>query len=318
MKASTHTEIYRRYEGSPKKRPSVERILAWSGIRLGLRRKWPAFFLFTPAVITALVGCVTVHLTFNLGAAAQKAGMDPDGAVAAGITSMLGSVSFIILQVLGTEQFLALLTLSWYGSALIAEDRRLSANLLYFARPITPLRYISGKMLTAFAFGAMTLLLPLLMICSQAALSSPDWLFLKEQHMTIWRVMGFSTIWVLVMSSVILAISSCFKRKGLALMSIFAFVFIIRGVTEFATGISGNENFGMLSLTHNFQAIADWLFSETKALIQITMEENGRRGPSSLEESAWNIEGSFWALGIMTLISWVVLWRNVKRMEVIA
>ncbi|MEZ5974230.1 MAG: hypothetical protein R3E96_05155 [Planctomycetota bacterium] len=62
---------------------------------------------------------------------------------------LLGDVSEAIYRFLQVNQFLALLVIAWYGSALIAEDKRLQANLLYFARPVTPLRYILGKLGTA-------------------------------------------------------------------------------------------------------------------------------------------------------------------------
>ncbi|MCB9906835.1 MAG: ABC transporter permease [Planctomycetes bacterium] len=313
MKASTHTEIYRPYRGQLKTRPAVERILAWSGIRLGFRRKLPALLLFTPSAIAALVGCVSVHLMFTVRELAEEAPSGQGKMISQAMEGLLGDVSENIFRFLQVEQFFALLTLAWYGSRLIAEDRRLSANLLYFARPVTPLRYIGGKLLTAFAFGALTLLVPALMICGQAAFSSPDWVFLKEKSWVIWRVLGFSVLWIAVMSSVILAISSCFARKGLALMTTFGLVFLVDGITQVASQITGNVNYGLFSLRRNLEAIAEWLFHE-QTLVGAML-----KGPQdSVPTGPWNIEGSFWALGIMVLIAFAILWTRVKRLEVIA
>ena len=313
MKATTHTEIYRPYEGELKSRPAVERILGWAGIRMAFRRKLPALILFTPSAITALVGCVMVHLRFMLAERAREAEGATATLAARGIQELLGDTAENIHRFIQTEQFFALLTLAWYGSHLIAEDRRLSANLLYFARPITPLRYILGKWLTGLALGALTLLVPALMICWQAAFSSPDWIFLKENSWVIWRMIGFCTLWIVVMSSLILAISSCFQRKGLALMATFALVFLVQGVSLVVVEITGNANYGLMSLLKNFDAISDWLFHKPNLGTAILRNAQGLGS-----QPAWNIEGSFWALGLVFFLSWVVLWRNVKRMEVIA
>ena len=53
MKASTHTEVYRPFEGQLLTRPMRPAVLAWSGIRLGFRKKLPAFLLFTPPTVNA-------------------------------------------------------------------------------------------------------------------------------------------------------------------------------------------------------------------------------------------------------------------------
>ena len=312
MKATTHTEVYRTFEGTLKQRPAVERIIGWSGLRLAFRRKLPALILFTPTVIAALIGCVTVHLKFLMEE--QAAEMGQKGAVVmSGLGTVLGDVSESIYNFLQVEQFFALLTLAWYGSHLIAEDRRLSANLLYFARPVTPIRYILGKVCTALLIGALTMLWPTLMICGTAAFSSPNWIFLRERGDLIWKVIAYSIVWVLVIASIVTAISSCFTRKGLALMCTFAIVFLVDAVARVIANVTGNADYGLMSLNQNLQAIAEWLFYKQNLLSEKLNEVRGVQSGYS-----WEIEASFWALSAMTLVAWAVLWRNVKRMEVIA
>ncbi|MFT4649095.1 MAG: ABC-type transport system involved in multi-copper enzyme maturation permease subunit [Glaciecola sp.] len=308
MKATTHTELYRPYEETLNPRPPVERILAVSGIKQGFRKKLHALGFFGPSVIVALIGCVVVHLSFTMGGM-----IGDDGPGNAGIQQVLGNVSENIYRFLQVEQFFAFLTLAWYGSSLIADDRRLSANLLYFARPITPLRYILGKFGTAGAFGLFTLLAPALLICAQAAISSPDWVFLTDNYGVIVAVFGFCILWMLVMSSVILAISSCFKRRSLALVCSFIFLFLTSGISQVLAEGTDIANYNLLSLLHNLQAISEWLFHEPNFLTNIMQE-------SVAVDSGGGTEtiDNFLALGAMTLLSWIILYRNVKRMEVIA
>ncbi|MEZ6004202.1 MAG: hypothetical protein R3F33_08435 [Planctomycetota bacterium] len=314
MKAVTHTEIYRPYEGHLRPRPPVERILAWAGIRLSFRKKLPALLLFTPPAIAALVGCVTVHLMFTMSSQAKRLGGARGQVFSEGLKQLLRDVSEAIYRFLQVNQFLALLVIAWYGSALIAEDKRLQANLLYFARPVTPLRYILGKLGTAAFLGTLTLFVPAMLICWQAAFSSPDWSFLKQNSWVIWRVCGYSVIWILVMSTLVVAISSCFSRRALTLVATFALIFLLDGATQVAVEVTGNQNFGLLSPNRNFFEIAEHLFHKPN-LGDILLQASGE-GMESL--APWNIEGSYWALGLMTLLALSVLWRNVRKMEVIA
>ena len=46
MKATTHTEVYRRFDGELRQRPLRSVTLAWSGIRIGFKKKLPMLLLF--------------------------------------------------------------------------------------------------------------------------------------------------------------------------------------------------------------------------------------------------------------------------------
>ncbi|MCA9001505.1 MAG: ABC transporter permease subunit, partial [Planctomycetes bacterium] len=199
-----------------------------------------------------------------------------------------------------------------YGSRLIAEDRHQSANLLYFARPITPLRYILGKFGTAAAIGLLTLLVPALLICGQAALSSPDWAFLKESPGVILAVLWYGLLWMLVMSSLVLTISSFFKGRNMALVCSFVLMFLLHGIALPVAEATGNHKFALLSVLQNLQEISRWAFYEGSILTNFAEQQAGMShfdNPIGLH---------FAALGIMILLSWILLYRNVKRMEVIA
>jgi len=290
----------------------VECILAWSGLRQSFRQKLRTVLIFAPSIVAALVGCMMVHMSFTLGDLANNMeGAGPE--VGKNIATVMGSVAENIYRFLQVEQFFALLTVSWFGSRLIAEDRKLSANLLYFARPVTPLRYIIGKLGTAATVGALTLLAPTLLICAQASFSSPDWVFLTDNYGVIVAVFGYSALWILVMSSVVLAISSCFKRKSLALMCIFVLAFMIEGITQVLSEALDSAWYGLFSLTHNLQAIASWLFHESNLITNLVQHNSGMT-----QDFGNDITSNFLALGAMTVLSWIVLWRNVKRMEVIS
>ncbi|MFT7677169.1 MAG: ABC-type transport system involved in multi-copper enzyme maturation permease subunit [Planctomycetota bacterium] len=298
MSATTHVEIYRPFKGTIKRFPLRPLVLAWSGVRLGFRKKLPAFFLFTPPAIVALVYAIRVHLMFTFQEQASEADGMPVMA-AAQLSNVLGNVARNIFEFMVVVRFFALLAITWYGSALIADDKRLGANLLYFSRPLTRAGYMLGKLLSAMVFGSCAVLLPVMLICAQASLSSPDWSFLKEEWPLILKAFAFSILWVFVVSCIVLSISSLVKRRTMALSMVFGVIFVLHGMSQVAAEITGNGVWGLASLFTNFSAIADQWFDQPTTAV-------------------WDVEASYWVLTLITLGSLFLLSRSVKRMEVVA
>lgn len=296
MKASTHTEIYRPFEGSLKAWPLRPWVLAWSGVRLGFRKKLPALLLYTPPSIAALVAAIRVHLMFTAVESAERGELP--GVAAASLAQVLGDVSSNIYDFVGLVSAFALLAVSWYGAGLIAEDKRLGAHLLYFSRPLTRTGYIAGKLLSVMVFGWCAMLLPALVICAQASLSSPDWSFLTEEWHVILQAIGYSLLWVFVLSCVVLAISSLVNRRTIALSLVFGVVFLMSGMGEVLAEVTDNDRWELVSLLANFSAVADHIFDK----------------PQRFE---WNVEASYWVLGLVVVASLGLLTRSVRRMEVV-
>ena len=165
MKATTHTEVYRRFDGELRKRPLRSVTLAWSGIRIGFKKKLPMLLLFIiPGIFTIVTGFM-VQLKFEAesGTLTNMAGMEPSAqtmAMGAMLSSQLGQVEVLIFQLLTNMQFFVVLIMGWYGSGLIAEDRKLRAHLLYFARPMSRLTYTAGKLLTVMFWGSLAVVAP--------------------------------------------------------------------------------------------------------------------------------------------------------------
>lgn len=296
MKASTHTEIYRPFEGQLKSWPLRPWVLAWSGIRLGFRKKLPAMLLYSPAAIAALVGAIRVHLMFTTIEKA-KTGELP-GMAAAGLTEILGDVSSNIYDFVSLVSVFALLAISWYGAGLIAEDKRLGAHLLYFSRPLTRSGYIVGKLLSVMVFGWCAMLLPALLICAQASLSSPNWSFLTQEWHVILRTVAYSLLWVFVLSCLVLAISSLVNRRTIALSLVFGVVFMLSGMGEVLADVTDNDRWELLSILSNFAAVADHIFDKPQRF-------------------TWNVEASYWILALVVAGSLALLTRSVRRMEVV-
>ena len=295
MKASTHTEIYRPFEGELKRHPRRALILAWSAVRLGFRRKLPALLLFAFPTMSCIVQCFFVQLKFT-----RLPGLETDPlALAQAAMGQLVEVENLIRAYLNTVRWFALLAIAWYGSGLIAEDRRLGAHLLYFSRPLTRWQYVLGKFLAASFYGACALLFPVLVICSVASFSSPNWEFLTQKWDVILEAAALSSLWIATLTAIVLCTSSLVERKTLALSGVFAFVFLDEAASGVLAELTNESGYRLLSLSMNFERIGDWLFGRASDL-------------------GWDVEASFWVIGLLIATALGILWRRVRRMEVVA
>ena len=296
MKASTHTEIYRRFEGELKPTPLRFLTITTSSIRLAFKRKLPALLLFLPTSIGAIVGCVLVYVKFS-----GLPGLG--GEQGETVAQMAGSLIEVSQQIVGFVTAIpvrlgALLTISWYGAGLIAEDRRLGAHLLYFARPMTRLDYLLGKFFAAAFYGACSLLFPSLLICAAAAFFSPDWVFLREEGDVILKTIGYCLLWIFTVTAIVLCISSMVDRKTLALVSVFGVVLLAEAAANVLALLTEESRFRLISLFTNFEHIANWTFD--------------RRLRYSFEPT----ESLLVVLSLFVL-SLLILSRRLRRMEVV-
>jgi ABC-2 type transport system permease protein len=300
MKASTHTEIYRPFKGELRARPLRFLTIAWSGIRLSFRKKLPLLLLFVPPWITSIVFCFLVHLKFQ-AESGQIPGLDGQRAqmLGAAAGAMLQVSQLIVNFVNSPVLMFAILAIAWYGAGLIAEDRRLGANLLYFSRPITRLDYLLGKFVAAASYGCFALLVPALMICGIAAFSSPNWSFLTEQWDVILKTLGFCSVVICVITALVLCVSSLVERKSLALVGVFGFVFLLESVSRVLWLLTESDIFRVTSLVRNLVRISNWMFDQKTRF-------------------SWPVESSWIALGVLFVVSLAVLARRVRHMEVVA
>ena len=303
MRAETHTEVYRPFKGKLKTYPFRARTLAWSGIRIGFRKKLPALLLFTIPAISTIVTCFLVQLTFEAkSGAGANIGPGFDGAqvkmLGVLLEQQLGKVEGQILRLLDQIRMFLVLAMGWYGSGLIAEDKRLRANLLYFARPLTRWTYFLGKLGTVLFWGFCAMGLPVLIVCSVAAFSSPEWSFVTERWPVILKLFAYAGMWIGVHALLVLAISSLVDRRNHALAGLFGFYILTTVGAEAMSRIFDGAGWRLISLRRNFERIAESMFGV----------DTGR--------VTWPLESSLWALGFVVALCIFILQRQTRKMEV--
>jgi len=297
MKAATHTELYRPFRGSLRKRPLAALVLARSGIRTLFRTKKPLFLYAIPLMQT-IATCFVVHLAFSLESGAVGADVGMRGRlVGAALLEAFTNVENQVVSLLGQTRFFTLIVIAWYGAGLIADDRRLKAHLLYFARPVSRLGYIVGKLLVVCYYGGLAIVVPATLVLLVAVFSSPDWAFLRERGDKALLVEAYAAIWVLVHALGILAISSLVQRKNHALVGSVGVFILTNGVAEFLSEVLDDTRWRLLSMFGNFDALAqEWLGVKQ-------------------ENVDWPVTHSYLVLGGVALVSGLILYRQVARME---
>lgn len=254
MKATTHTEIYRPFEGSILRHPLRPWVLALSAWKVGFKKKLPALLLYGPVAIFAIISSFRVYLGY--------VGVELlEGQTLAGplLQEVLGEGLDNVANCLQGSMVFGLLVVGWYGSGLIAEDARVGANLLIFSRPITRSHYILGKLLAVAGFGSLATVLPTLVICGMAGFASPDWAFLKEEWISILKALLYSLFLVTSLSLFTLAISSLFARKSYALNASIGLLLLSGAVGGVLDELLDDDRFELMAVLTNFDRIANWM-----------------------------------------------------------
>lgn len=308
MKAAAHTDVYRPYRGTAATSRWRFLALARTGIRTALKRKLPLLLLFAPLGIATVIFSFVVYAGFAMGQGETPSAFGQGGDLIGALTSqILSTTTKQLLDVrdkvigfhLATNLF-SLLAIAWYGAGLIAEDRRLGAHLLYFARPLTRLDYALAKFLVVAFFGALASIVPGLVICTVAVFASPEWSFLTQQGEVIVDTVAFGTLTTVVLSSVVLAVSSLASRRTFALLGVFGFVLFSSALGNVLAVVQHERDFRAIGLLPSMARVAAWIFDM-------------RRGFPRFEVGyAWL------AVSVAFVASWVILWTRVRRLEVVA
>jgi ABC-2 type transport system permease protein len=307
VKAVANTEVYRPFDGPVRISRLRALPLARSGIKTALKRKLPLVILLAPLAIGTVIFAFVVYTRFALQAGSTPAALGGQGGAAGALgATMMASAAqrmietreMIVVFHLTTNVF-SLLLMAWFGAGLIADDRRLGANLLYFARPLTKTDYLLAKLLTVGFFGALGAVLPGVVICAVAAFASQEWSFVKQEGDVIWATLGFGFLWTLVVSSLVLCVSSLSTRRTFALIGIFGWFLFTTTVGTILAELQDEHDFRVLSVGFAASRVAASMFDIAHA-------------------PPWSLSLSWTALGVTVALSWLICWWRARKLEVVA
>ncbi len=191
------------------------------------------------------------------------------------------------------------------GGPLIAEDRRARALPLYFARPITHLDYVMGKMLSVGTFVALLLLLPpIVMYLVDISLAPGDDAWRTELppflNSLIPAVCG-----VVVLSSVALAASSMCERSQFGTFLCIALLMVSAFVGATLAGVLQDPNWAMIAPTAALMRV-------TMDVVPVPVQVMPVKYLIGVDvSSAWT------SLAIWTAASLFVLTVRIRKVEVV-
>lgn len=309
--AETHVEVYRRFEGTLQD----YKLRAWpiwsTGLRTALKQRKALLLLYGPVAIATVIFSVIVYFGFAFAEQVQRdnpfsgaGNIQEQLARGAAVAAVQGGLQMLevtrqIIEFNKAMGLFALLAVAWFGSPLFCEDRKAGAHQLYFARPITRLDYFLGKFGIAAFFGLCTMLVPALVICVVASLSSSDWAFLKDQWDVIPRSIAWGILWTTVATTLVLLASSLASRRSFALIGVFGY-FMISAVLGKGLGNLVDQRFSALSLVESLNAIGYQVFGRSDVSTSVSLPW------------AWGTLAGFVAFALL------VIGRRLRRLEVVA
>ena len=308
MKASANTEVYRPFKGTARTRHWRFVPLLAACIKTATKKRLPLVLLFGPLAIGTVIFAFVVYSSFAIQAGSPPSALgQPNGLVGAvGAALFAGRADqlikareMIVNFHLATNVF-SMLLITWYGAGVLAEDRRLGAHLLYFARPLSRFDYLTAKFLSIAFFGALGAVLPGLVICTIATFASPEWSFIRSEYDVVLATVGFGSLWTVLVSSIVLCVSSLASRRMFALIGVFGVFMLVT-----ATG----NILAVLQKDPDFRALSPFMAAERIAVFLFDLKR--RRAGMDLDLAWISVSSAI-------LVSWIVTWWRVKRMDVVS
>lgn len=240
-----HDQSYRHYEGERRALGRAWTVIARTGIRTQLSRKW-----FVALLLVAWIPFVarTVHI-YALTMYPQLSQALPVDARA--------FMSFIDQQWL----FIFFVTV-FVGSGSIANDRRANALQIYLSKPLLRMEYIGGKFAILATFLLFITLLPGLLLLVMQVMFAGNLDFIRANPYVIPAMILASLVRVLVSACVMLALSSLSKSTRFVAILYAGLLFFTSMMFVMLFVITGSSRVGWISLGINIDNLTDYLFRQ--------------------------------------------------------
>jgi len=241
-----HDQSYRRYAGERNPLGRSWLIIASTGIRTMLARKW-FLALLLASYIPFIVRTVQIYVVTMYPTVGQAVPVD----------------SRMFMQFIEQQSFFIFLVSVFVGSGLIASDRRANALQIYLSKPLLRMEYIGGKLAVLAAFLMFITVLPALLLIVMQVMFSGSLQFVRSNLSVIPAVILASLLWVLVSSFAMLALSSLSKSTRFVAILYAGAIFFTEAIFGVLTAITGSTRVAWVSIGANLQNITDLMFRQT-------------------------------------------------------
>jgi hypothetical protein len=206
------------------------------------------------------------------------------------------------------------LVIGQVAPALVAQDVRTKAFLLYFSRPLARLEYVLGKMAVVWAYLLLITALPGLVLYVLGVLFSPDWRVVLSTWDLPLRILGASAVLMIPTTSVALALSSLTSETRyatfgwVALWAVGWAAYLLLWANLPATADA--HRWELVSLYHTLGTVEYWVFGLKHELVEV-LPAAARAGilPSPANVHVWPAAIQ---VAAVTGISLAILFRRVS------
>ena len=240
-----HDQSYRRYEGARRPLGSAWSVIASTGLRSLVRKKFfMGVMLFSWAQF--VVRAVMLYLSANFP---QMDVIAPSPDTFRDFFEQQGLFVFIVTV--------------YVGAGLIATDQRVHALQIYLSKPLTRAEYIAGKLAILLVLLLLVTWLPAMVLLFLQVMFSGSLEFLSENLFLVPAMTVYGLLYALMASFAMLALSSLStsaRYVGVLYAGALLFTEAVFGVLR---GVTGSTAMSWVSFTANLSQVGDVIFRMT-------------------------------------------------------
>lgn len=240
-----HDQTYRHYEGERRPLGRAWGVIAATGIRSSLSRKW-FIALLAVAWIPFVAYTIHIYLVTMYPQAQQVLPVD----------------AHRFLLFIEQQGFWVFLVTIFAGSGLIAGDRRANALQIYLSKPLLRMEYIGGKFLILATFLTFITLVPALLLLLMQVMFAGNLDFLRANLYVVPAVVLASLMRVLISSTTMLALSSLSKSTRYVAILFAGAIFFTEAIFGVLFVITGSSRVAWVSIGGNMDVITDVMFRQ--------------------------------------------------------
>lgn len=259
---------YRTYEG-PRRDGSRALAIAWENVRTRMRR-WIWVLLIVgwlPFIVQAVFVFIVTIGRKMMGGAPIPAGSVPTEAFDVPVMSpqallgMLAGDSLAFLWAfLENQTIFAVVITAVAAAGMLADDRRTSATQIYFARPVTRLDYLGGKLLATAFFTFLVTGLPALVLWIECALFADDVAWALHTWHGPFVILVATAFYALWASAIVLFLSSLVTRARTVAVGALLFYLVTLAVPAILREVFKDETWLVFSPVHYLGSLTAGFF----------------------------------------------------------
>ena len=237
-----HDQTYRRYTGSRQALGSAWGVIALTGLRGLVRKK---FFLVVMLFSWAqfVVRAVMLYLAANF----------PQMEVLAPTPEMFR-------EFFEQQGFFVFVVTVYVGAGLISTDRRVHALQIYLSKPLTRVEYVAGKLAILLVLLLLVTWIPAMMLLVLQVVFVGNLTFLRENLFLVPAMTLFGLLYALMASFTMLALSSLSTSPRYVAVLYAGVLLFTEAIFGTLRGVTGSSGLSWLSFRANLAQIGDVVF----------------------------------------------------------